>query len=89
MSVGVEKREKDELTLTQREELLLRFIRRLGWGDLKIRVENGQPVVIYEAIRTFKLEEDVACDIPLRESEASRRPVAYRANDNLRRSAYR
>jgi len=89
MSVGVEKRDKDELTLTQREQLLLRFIRRLGWGDLKIRVENGQPVVIYEAIRTFKLEENVAFDIPLREGESSRRPAAGRANDNLRRSAYK
>lgn len=82
--------EKERLTLTQREQLLIRFIRQLGWGDLKIRVENGQPVVIYEAIRTFKLEEDVTRDVPLLEGETPPRPTAIRANDNgIRRSVYK
>ncbi|MFZ5898334.1 MAG: hypothetical protein ACOYU7_03985 [Bacillota bacterium] len=44
--------------ITNREKQLLLFIRQLGWGEVKIRVENGQPVVIYEAIRTFKLEDE-------------------------------
>lgn len=44
-------------SLTNREKQLIQFIRELGWGEAKIRVENGQPVLIYEAIRTFKLEE--------------------------------
>lgn len=46
------------MNLTDRERELILFIRQLGWGDLKIRVENGQPVLVYEAIRTFKLGED-------------------------------
>ena len=45
------------MNLTDRERELILFIRQLGWGDLKIRVENGQPVLVYEAIRTFKLGE--------------------------------
>ncbi|MBO8128320.1 MAG: hypothetical protein H0Z39_03860 [Peptococcaceae bacterium] len=44
--------------LTNRERQLIAFLRQLGWGEVKIRVENGQPVVIYEAIKTRKLEED-------------------------------
>lgn len=44
--------------LTNRERLLIMFIRQLGWGEVKIRVENGQPVLIQEAIRTYKLEEE-------------------------------
>ncbi|MEW5763009.1 MAG: hypothetical protein AB1776_07395 [Bacillota bacterium] len=82
--------EKEKFPLTQREQLLLRFIRRLGWGDLKIRVENGQPVVIYEAIRTFKLEENITRDLPLLEDEPPpRRPVTYRMEEKARRTAYK
>jgi hypothetical protein len=47
----------DSKFLSERERLLIRFIRRLGVGDVKIRVENGQPVVIYEAIRSIELGE--------------------------------
>lgn len=43
--------------LTNRERQLILFMRELGWGEVKIRVENGQPVLIYEAIKTLKLEE--------------------------------
>jgi len=45
------------LPLSNREKQLIKFIRELGWGEVKVRVENGKPVLIYEAIRTFKLEE--------------------------------
>ncbi|SFG55558.1 hypothetical protein SAMN05660649_01973 [Desulfotomaculum arcticum] len=41
--------------LTNREKQLIRFIRQLKWGEVKIKVENGQPVLIYEAIKTLKL----------------------------------
>lgn len=37
------------LELTGWEERLILLIRRLGWlgwGDVRIRVENGQPIVI-------------------------------------------
>ncbi|MBE3587034.1 MAG: hypothetical protein IMW93_00495 [Thermoanaerobacteraceae bacterium] len=43
--------------VTTREKQLIQFIRELGWGELRIRVENGQPVLIYEAVRIMKLEE--------------------------------
>jgi len=43
--------------LNGREQQLLLFIRQLGWGDVRIRIENGQPVVIYEAIKTLKLDD--------------------------------
>jgi len=46
--------------LSNREKQIIQFIREMGWGDLKIRVENGQPVLIYEAIKTIKLEEEPA-----------------------------
>lgn len=46
--------------LTGREKQLIKFLRELGWGDVRIRVENGQPVMIYEAVKTFKLEETPA-----------------------------
>lgn len=50
--------------LTRREEQVILFIRQLGWGEVKIRVENGQPVLIYEAIRTVRLEEDTRAEKP-------------------------
>ncbi|MEW6423638.1 MAG: hypothetical protein AB1523_02665 [Bacillota bacterium] len=43
--------------LTNREKQLILFMRELGWGEVRVRVENGQPVLIYEAIKTVKLEE--------------------------------
>lgn len=43
--------------LSSKEKQIIQFIRELEWGDLKIRVENGQPVLIYEAIKTIKLED--------------------------------
>lgn len=46
--------------LSSREKQIIQFIRELGWGDIKIRVENGQPVLIYEAIKTIKLEDQPA-----------------------------
>ncbi|MBE3586243.1 hypothetical protein [Desulfofundulus thermocisternus] len=46
-------------SFTNREMQLIKFIRQLGWGEVRLRVENGQPVLIYEAIKTVKLEEDV------------------------------
>jgi hypothetical protein len=44
-------------SLTNKEKQLILFIRELGWGDMKIRVENGQPVLIYEAVKTIRLED--------------------------------
>jgi len=41
--------------LTNREKQLIRFLRQLEWGEVKVRVEKGQPVLIYEAIKTLKL----------------------------------
>jgi hypothetical protein len=46
--------------LSSKEKQLIKFIRELGWGDLKIRIENSQPVLIYEAIKTIRLEEEPA-----------------------------
>lgn len=43
--------------MTSREKKLILFLREMGWGEVKLRVENGQPAVIYEAIRTVRLEE--------------------------------
>lgn len=59
--------------LTNREKQLIIFIRELGWGEVRIRVENGQPVLIYEAIKTVKLEEQ---SVPL----FSRKTRARQAN---------
>lgn len=44
--------------LSNKEKQLIQFIRELGWGDMKIRVENGQPVLIYEAVKTIKLQDE-------------------------------
>lgn len=49
--------EKGVSSITNRERKLILFLRQMGWGEVKLRVENGQPVVIYEAIRTVRLEE--------------------------------
>lgn len=43
--------------LSNREKQLIRFIRELGWGEVRVRVENGQPVLIYEAIKTVRLDD--------------------------------
>lgn len=41
--------------ITPQEKKLVEFIRHVGWGEVKLRVYEGQPVLIYEAIRTHKL----------------------------------
>lgn len=46
--------------LSGRERQLLHFTRQLGWGEVRIRIENGQPVLIYEAIKTLKLDDAVS-----------------------------
>jgi|GEM_PF-1767933 len=51
-----QKVEKQKI-LTNREKQLIRFLRQLEWGEVRVRVENGQPVLIYEAIRTMRLVE--------------------------------
>lgn len=43
--------------LTNREKQLLAFLRQLRSGGVKIRVENGQPVVIYEVINSRSIED--------------------------------
>ena len=52
--------EKGAIRTTNREKKLIAFLRQMGWGEVKIRVENGQPAVVYEAIRTIRLEEKSA-----------------------------
>jgi len=42
-------------SLTNREKQLIRFLRQLEWGEVRVRVENGQPVLIYEVLKTQKL----------------------------------
>lgn len=44
-------------SLSSREKQLILFLRKFERGEVRIRVENGQPVLIYEAIKTVKLEE--------------------------------
>lgn len=44
--------------LTPREIKLLNFIRQLGWGEVKLLVQNGEPVLIYESIKTIRLDEE-------------------------------
>jgi len=51
-------------SLTNREKQLVLFMRELGWGEVRVRVENGQPVLIYEAIKTVKLDEQPAALYP-------------------------
>lgn len=43
--------------LTNKEKQLILFIHELCWGDMKVRVENGQPVLIYEAVKTIRLDD--------------------------------
>ncbi len=45
------------IDLSNREKQLLAFLRQLRSGEVKIRIENGQPVVIYEAINSRALED--------------------------------
>ncbi len=44
--------------LTPRELKLLSFIRQLGWGEVRLLVQNGEPVLIYESIKTIRLDEE-------------------------------
>lgn len=43
--------------ITPQEEKLIKFLRHVGWGEVKLRVHEGQPVLIYEAIRTHRLQK--------------------------------
>lgn len=45
-------------TLTKREEQLIMFLREMGWGEVRLKVQEGQPVLIIEALKTVKLDEE-------------------------------
>ena len=45
------------MSLNNSEKQLILFLRDLEWGEVKVRVEEGKPVMICEAIKTFKLVE--------------------------------
>lgn len=49
--------ERNTRGLSNKEKQLILFIRELSWGDMKIRVENGEPVLIYEAVKTIRLDD--------------------------------
>ncbi|MDO7787741.1 hypothetical protein [Desulforamulus aquiferis] len=49
--------ERNARGLSNKEKQLILFIRELSWGDMKIRVENGEPVLIYEAVKTIRLDD--------------------------------
>lgn len=54
----IEKEDVNTLNIfSSKEKKLIDFIREIGWGDMKIRVENGQPVLIYEAVKTIRLDD--------------------------------
>ena len=44
-----------EMILTEREEKLLTLIRKMGFGELKIFVADGQPVRAEEITKSIKL----------------------------------
>jgi len=43
--------------ITPQEEKLINFLRQVGWGEVVLRVSEGKPVLICEAIRTHRLEK--------------------------------
>jgi len=45
-------------TITRREEQLIMFLREIGWGEVRLKVQEGQPVLIIEALKTVKLDEE-------------------------------
>lgn len=64
------------MTPTNKEVQLLEYLRKLGWGEVKILVQNGEPVLIYESIKSMRLDDD---------DEAAGRPGVSSKN-GLRRS---
>jgi hypothetical protein len=42
-------------TLHERELKLLEFIRRLGYGEITIKVQDGLPVMVEKAMEKVKL----------------------------------
>jgi len=43
--------------LSSTEKRLIKFLRAIGWGEVRVQIESGNPVLICEAVRTFKLED--------------------------------
>lgn len=40
------------------ESRLIDYIRRLQWGEIKIKVKRGKPVMVQESLRETKLTDD-------------------------------
>lgn len=49
---------ESSMTPTHKEVQLLEHLRKLGWGEVKILVQNGEPVLIYESIKSMRLDDD-------------------------------
>jgi hypothetical protein len=62
-------------SLQPREVKLIQFIREMGWGEVRLLVQNGQPVLIYEAVRTIRLDDEgsgqACCEVSKRKRSAS------------------
>lgn len=48
-------KKKDSKKLHEKELKLLAFIRRLGYGEILIKVQDGLPVIIEKATEKVKL----------------------------------
>ena len=47
--------EKNELICKGPEARLIRFIRDLGWGEARVVIKNGAPVMVHSAVKDTKL----------------------------------
>lgn len=46
-----------KMEVSKEERALVRFCRRVGWGEFEVLVQNGEPKVIRRTIKTVRLED--------------------------------
>jgi hypothetical protein len=48
--------ENGQLKLTAREQKLIQFLREMGWGQVRIKVKDGEPVLGTFALQDVKFD---------------------------------
>lgn len=63
-TIAAEARNGARLQISPEEARLLHYLRGLRFGEVKVKVQHGQPLMAYEAVRTVRFDSDSPATTP-------------------------
>lgn len=65
------KTSQTRLKFSERDEMFLRFARRVGWGTVMVKLHNGEPLVWRVLVRDYRSDTPLPDDVEIFVSEAT------------------